>query len=128
MSFLQFHKAHIMATTLIRIRAFVILSIPFNHDPNKFAILVGGYTLKVKCTRRHISRTNGHLIKRCSTDSSASQKTHFLLPIYLRLIKLSFVRISFLLRNHKKIFIFSGSFNFHRCLRKYLVCPFSKSA
>jgi hypothetical protein len=54
------------------------------------------------------------LINRCSMFSFSSQKAHFLSPLQFLLTKLSFVRISFLFRNHMKILIFKGTLIFHR--------------
>lgn len=49
-------------------------------------------------------------------------------PCQFLLIKLSFVSKTFLLRNHMKIFIFRGIFNFHKYLRKNILCTFIKSS
>jgi hypothetical protein len=44
------------------------------------------------------------------------------------LAKLSFVRISFLFKNHMKILIFSGTLIFQRYFLRNFVFPFNSSA
>ena len=85
-----------MAHTHMRVRDFVILSIPFNHRPNKLVILDGGEVLKVKCTTLQTDLAKEHEINKCSTDSCRAQKTHVEQPVHLRLTRLSLVKKNFL--------------------------------
>jgi hypothetical protein len=62
--------------------------------------------LNVNWTILQISLLSLHLIKRWSIVSSSSQKAHFLHPVQFLLARLSFVKISFLFKNHIKILIF----------------------
>jgi hypothetical protein len=59
--------------------------------------------------------------------SDSLQKQHFWQPFHLRFAKLSFVSNTLLLRNHIKILIFSGIFNFHKYFRRNGVWPFIRS-
>jgi hypothetical protein len=61
--FRLFQISHTSAQTPTRIRILVFLSIPFNHLPKKFLMLVGGGKLKVKCTTRHTSLANRQRMK-----------------------------------------------------------------
>jgi hypothetical protein len=90
--------------------------------------LDGGGILYAEKTTHQICLAKGQEINNCSTDSSASQKEHFVFPFQFLFAKLSRVKRIFLLRNHIKILIFSGIFIFLRYLQRYLVCPFNMSA
>ena len=116
--FRQFHIDQQIAETPIRIRALVFLSIPFNQLPNIFLILVGGGILYVLYTTLQTSCANEHERKICSIVSSNQQKEHLVHPFHFLLARLSLVSKTFLLRNHIKIFIFSGNFSFHKNLCK----------
>jgi hypothetical protein len=70
---------------------------------------------------------SGHVTKRCFIYSSWSHKQHLTLPCQLSLIKLSFVRITFLWRNHKKIPIFKGTFIIQIYFLRHIICPFNTS-
>ena len=61
-------------------------------------------------------RANFHSKNKCLMDSSWWQKTQFLQPCQLRLAKLTLVKITLLLRNHRNIFTFRGIFSFHNFL------------
>jgi hypothetical protein len=86
----------------------------------------GGILYAAKITRQ-ISLAKGQEINKCSTDSSASQKEHFVFPFQFLFARLSRVKRTLLLRNHVKILIFSEIFILQRYLRRYLVCPFNIS-
>jgi hypothetical protein len=75
---------------------------------------------------RQTIRANGHDINKCSTVSSESQKQHLVHPCQFHLARLSLVNTTLLFKNHIKILIFNGIFNFHKYVRKNLVWPFIK--
>jgi hypothetical protein len=70
----------------------------------------------------------GHGRNKCSIDSSASQKQHFLHPFHCLLIRLSLIRKTYLLRNHMKIFILSGILSFHKYFEEKWSWEFIKSS
>jgi hypothetical protein len=67
---------------------------------------------------------SGHSKNRCWMYSSLSQIKQVVFLCQLCLIRLPFVRITFLCKNHMKILIFSGTFISQIYLWRYLVCPF----
>ena len=92
------------------------LSIPLNQLPNILRALRGGYRFEAIWTMAHTDRANLQSKNKCLMDSSWWQKTHFLQPCQFCRAKLSLVKITPLLRNHRKIFTFRGILSFHNFL------------
>ena len=90
-------------------------------------MLDGGDIWKVKWTSLQICRTNGQVINKCSTVSSAWKKTQRLHPVHSLFARLSLVSKTFRTMNHMKILILRGTFNFQRYLCKNGVWPFISS-
>jgi hypothetical protein len=80
--FRHLHINQQKADTPMRIRYFAFLSTPLiNQLPNIFVILAEGGRSKAK--KKHLRQSNfekGQAVKRCSVDSCASQKQHFVHP------------------------------------------------
>lgn len=114
-SFLLFQIAHNKAHDPILICLAILSCTPLSHVPNNMFILNGVLILKAIWIVRHKSLANGQSRKRCFIVSLLSQKQHLGLPTHLLLIKLSFVSMTPLWRNHIKILIFSGTLIFQIC-------------
>jgi hypothetical protein len=97
MSFLQLHIDQHKAETPMRILALSDLSVPLSQFPNIFVTLDGGGILYAPKITRQISLAKGQEINKCSTDSSASQKEHFVFPLQFLFARLSRVKRTFFL-------------------------------
>ena len=87
-----------------------------NHRPNMLKILCGFGTPRAKKITPQTIRANRQSKNRCLIVSISWQKQHVLLPCQLRLAKLSFVKMTPLLRYHKKTLFFRGAFSCHNRL------------
>jgi hypothetical protein len=82
--------------------------------------------------KSHVNNLPNNSCKRTSNKKvlyalSWSQKQHFLHPNQFLFARLSLVRISFLCKNHMKIFVFNGTFVFQRYLCRYIVLSSRRS-
>jgi hypothetical protein len=71
-----------------------------------FVILDGGGILYATKTTRQTSLAKGHEINKYSSDSSASQKQHFVFPFQFRFARLSRVKRTFFTKEPRKDFNF----------------------
>ena len=115
-SFLVSQSAQHKAAAPTRMCLENCLSIPLNQLPNILRALRGGYRFEAIWTMAHTDRANLHSKNKCLIDSSWWQKTHFWQPSQFRRAKLSLVKITPLVKNHRKFFTFRGILSFHNFL------------
>ena len=89
---------------------FVDLGTPLSQLPTIFLAFWGGGILKAKKTQRHIHCVIWQSKKRCCMVSCLLRKQHWFSPPHFLFARLSFVRITFLCKNHIKTLTFKGIF------------------
>jgi hypothetical protein len=86
-------QINVHTPTLIWIKSF--FEMPLNQFPNKFVMFLGGAKPKFMYIMRQTTFANGKSKNKCWMDYLQPQMQQVLVSIQLRLIKLSFVKITF---------------------------------
>ena len=95
---------------------------PVKPRSNNVLTKLGEVILNVMWTVRHKTLANGQSKNKCLIVSSRSQKLHLVGHVQLRLIKLSFVKITCLWTNHINTLIFKGTLTAQTYLEVGIAC------
>jgi hypothetical protein len=115
-SFLLNQIAQQIADATVSSKRHDLTSSPLAQTPNKSLASQGRLNHVLICIKRQMKDSYVHLKNWCFIVSGMLQKQHVLLPFQFLPTKLSFVKVTTLLRYHIKTFILKGILSFQRSL------------